>query len=112
MSAAPQWSSVDPTTGDMLELVAMGPLAPKTADREWETFLAALESAADDAQLIHPNTLRPLVKDVKHCRRGAFVRRALCAGLIAPAGYEVSDDVGSRNRGKPVRVYRWVGGAS
>jgi hypothetical protein len=109
----PEWTGVGEPTGDMLELVAKGPLAPLTADHEWETFLKALEAAADDQQLIHPNTLRPIVKDdVKPCRIGAFTRRALCAGLIVADGWQVSDDVESKNRGKPMRVYRWIGGAS
>lgn len=106
MTAA-RWEPVDNDTADLLHLVALGPLAPTTADREWQTFLAALETAQDFDGQVRPNRLRPMVRDLIAPQRvGAFMRRALCAGLLRPTGeFEVSDDVGSRNRGKPVRCY-------
>lgn len=112
MSAEPRWEGVDPHTADVLSLVELGPLAPPTADDEWHHFVGALRQvAARNAGLIFPNALRPLVKEhVAHQRIGAFTRRALCEGLIVADGYEISDDLASRNRGRPARRYRWTGG--
>ena len=110
--SAPQWSAHD--DGDLLELVAKGPLAPPTADEEWTFFLRALKFAAvADDGLIHPNTLRPLVRDHVAPRRiGAFTHRALSQCLVAYTGeWQVSDDTQGKNAGKPARVMRWIGGA-
>lgn len=110
----PEWTGVGEPTGDMLELVAKGPLAPKTADHEWEHFLKVIEGVSKHYDgRIRLNLIRPLLRDaIKPCRIGAFTRRALCAGLIVADGHEISDDVQSKNRGKPIRVYRWIGGES
>lgn len=99
----PRFARVDDHTADLLTLLA---------DTEWDTFLAALRAtAADRGGLIYPNALRPLVRGhVKPNRVGAFTRRAVLEGLIEYTGdWQVSDDVTSRNRGRPMRVARWIG---
>lgn len=109
MSAQPHWQPVDADTGDLLTLLADDGTIP--TDNEWEVYLAAVREAADDAGIVRPNALRPLLRGrVKPCRVGAFTRRALLAGvLVRTGGYEVSDDTASRNGGKPAPVMRWVG---
>lgn len=113
--SAPHWSPVDDETADLLALVATGPLAPPTADAEWDHFVGALRLAAmRNDGLIRPNDLRPYVRSrVAPQRIGAFTNRALAQGLIVATGdWETSDDTEGRNSGKPARVYRWIGGAS
>lgn len=113
--SAPQWSPVDDTTCDLLALVATGPMAPDTADREWDTYERALRYCAEqDAGLIQPNRLRELVREHVAPRRiGAFCNRAVSRGLIEATGeWQVSDDTEGRNAGRPMRVYRWIGAPS
>ena len=110
--SAPRWSAHD--DGDLLELVAKGPLAPPTADEEWALFVSALRQARDPYNgEIKPNALRPLVRDHVAPRRiGAFTHRALSQELVAYTGeWQVSDDTQGKNAGKPARVMRWIGGA-
>jgi hypothetical protein len=109
--SAPQWSAIEEDTADLLALVALGPLAPKTADEEWAEFVRCLRHAADEHGVIQPNTLRPLVRGVVAPQRiGAFVHRATSRGLVAYTGeWQVSDDTEGKNAGKPARVMRWVG---
>lgn len=112
MSSQPQWEPVDKATGDVLKMVELGPMAPATADNEWDYFTATLRFLArGNDGLILPNLLRPLVKEhVDAHRIGAFTRRAALENLIVADGYEISDDLASRNRGRPMRRWRWIGG--
>lgn len=110
MSTAPTWEAVDSDTADLLQLLAEEhPATPSEVD-EWTYFLDCLKKLALTTGLVDPNRLRDLLRDrVKPSRVGAFTRRALCAGLVAYSGTHVtSDDLTSRNRGKPCRVLRWL----
>lgn len=104
--SAPTWSPTDEDTADLLTVLADD--GTLHTDDEWHTFCMALTQACDQSGRIEPNRLRPLLRGaVKPCRVGAFTRRALLSGLIAYTGeYQVSDDTGSRNGGKPARVMR------
>lgn len=105
---APVFAATDDATADLLSLVAAGPLAP--ADVEWDVYVAAVKRAADDAGIVRPNALRPLLRDrVKPQRIGAFTHRALASGLLARTGeWQISDDTTGRNSGRPVPVMRLV----
>lgn len=102
--SAPQWSSVDDTTTDLLTLVADD--GHVSADYEWAEFQRALHRAADFSGRIDPNRLRPLLRGVVAPRRvGAFTNRAVRAGLVTYTGeYVISNDTEGRNGGKPCRV--------
>jgi hypothetical protein len=107
----PEWGSVDDTTADLLALVERGRLSDD--DGSWARYVEALATVArDNGGVIRPNALRPLVRGVIAPKRiGAHARRALLEGLVRPNGeYEESDDVDSRNAGKPVRCWVWCGG--
>lgn len=113
MTTAPQWSPVDDETCDLLALVATGP-PTGTPEHEWSEYVAALEFVAEAREgLIPPNSLRPLVRGVVAPQRlGAFCNRAVSRGLIEATGdWQVSDDTEGRNAGRPMRCYRWIGGA-
>lgn len=112
MSAIPMWT--DSGQGDLLSLVAQGSPATPTADEEWQVYVAALKSCRDDAGLISPNLLRPMVRGKIAPRRiSAFANAALAAHLVEHTGeWEISDDREGRNSGKPCRTFRWIGGAS
>jgi hypothetical protein len=123
--SAPQWSAVEEDHADLLALVALGPLAPKTADEEWAEFVRCLRHAADEHGVIQPNTLRPLVRGVIAPRRiGAFTHRAISQGLVEYRvvgyqigghpiyDYQISDDTEGKNAGKPARVMRLLGGTA
>lgn len=102
----PTWAPVSSDTADLLELIA------QQEDQEWEFFLGQLEDLAQPVSGdVDPNRLREALRGhVKPSRVGAFTRRALLLGLAAYSGaYAESTDVTSRNRGKPVRVLRWLG---
>jgi len=104
----PTWESVDNYTSDLLDLVANEQSAP--VDREWTVFLNAITTLGKAHGVIRPNRLRPMVKHLVAPKRlGAFVNRALKAGLIEPDGWEISDDREGRNAGRPARTYRWLG---
>ena len=108
--SAPQWSPVDDDTADLLTVLADD--GRQCVDREWIVFQNALVIAAEGhGGLIHPNVLRPMVRNhVAPCRIGAFVNRALKSRLIIKTGdWQISDDTEGRNSGRPMRVYRWVG---
>ncbi len=107
--SAPQWSSIDDETADLLALVAHDQMTPRPSD-EWCIFTDALRSAADTSRRINPNVLRGLVRGCVAPRRiGAFTNRAKAEGLIVETGeWQISDDIEGRNGGKPCRVYRLV----
>jgi hypothetical protein len=111
--SAPQWSPVDDDTADLLTLVADE--GHVSADFEWDLFIDAVHAVSTwrADRVIQPNDLRPLVRDRVAPRRiGAFTNRAVKSGLIVPTGdWQVSDDTEGRNAGRPMRVYRWTGGA-
>lgn len=111
----PRFAKVDVTTADLLSLLAEDdPPIPSIAD-EWTHYVTALRTAAASrAGLIYPNDLRTRVRGhVKPKRIGAFQRRALLEGLIEYSGdWQISNDLASRNRGRPMRVARWVGTAT
>lgn len=105
LDGRPRWSGVFKDTADRLEYLATGGSEPG-----WPEFLAAVRAvAAEHANRVNPNRLRPLLKEagIEPHRVGSFYRRALLAGVlsITPDLWDTSTDVGSRNRGKPVRVY-------
>lgn len=108
----PRFAKVDLATADLLSLLAEDhPPIPSIAD-EWKHYVSSLRAAAAGrAGLIYPNDLRARVRGHVHPKRiGGFQRRALLAGLIAYTGdYQVSNDLASRNRGRPMRVARWTG---
>lgn len=110
MSASPIWD--DSGQGDLLALVAAGPLAPPTADEEWDYFCSTLRFIArsNDTGRIDPNLCRPLLAgEVAPQRIGAFYSRATHRGLIVADGWTISDDAHGKNGGKPARCYRWIG---
>ena len=113
MSTAPQWSPVDDETNDLLALVAMGPLAPPTADEEWAEFVAALRFVAQGNDgVISANAMRELIHDVvKPCRIGPFYSKASAQNLIVVDGWDITEGSPSGNDGKPARLYRWIGEA-
>lgn len=106
MTAQPQWSAVDDATADLLALVADE--GHPSVDYEWDEFVNALRYVADADGICRPNALRPLLRGVVAPKRiGAFVNRALAAGLIEPTGeWQTSNDAEGRNAGRPARVYR------
>lgn len=111
--SAPTFGPVDHGTASLLDLLAeTNPAIPSRVD-EWDYFLSTLDELARDAADGHidPNRLRARLRGhIAPARAGAFTRRALCAGMVAYTGTHVeSDDVTSRNRGKPCRVLRWLG---
>lgn len=84
MSSQPQWSAVDDETADLLALVAIGPLAPPTADAEWDHFVGALRLAAmRNDGLIRPNDLRPYVRNPLAAADPVFHLRRKCWGAAA-----------------------------
>lgn len=106
VTARPAFSTVDDETADLLSLIAE-PTLPIHRD-EWDHYVAALHQVADDEGRILPNALRPLLRGhVAPNRIGAYTSRALRAGLVERTGeWQVSDDLASRNRGKPAPVMR------
>ena len=106
---SPRFEPVDSNTADLLTVLAeQNPATPQEV-REWEHFVKTLREVALATGLIDQNAVRPLLRDeVKPNRIGAFYRRAALAGLIQPEGWNNSDDLEQRNRGKPTRVYRWL----
>lgn len=104
--SAPAFAATDTDTASLLDLLADD--GTYSAEHEWVEFVRCLHHAADAEGIVRPNSLRPLVRGVvKPNRIGAFVRRAVTSGLMAPTGdWQASDDVTSRNSGKPSRCYR------
>jgi hypothetical protein len=112
MSTQPTWADSEQT--DLLELVARGNIATDTAEQEWAVYVDALRLASvHGGGVIDPNSLRVILgDDVKPQRVGAFCNRALSRGLVEFTGeWVTSTDSKGRNRGKPVRAMRWLGGA-
>jgi hypothetical protein len=103
---APKWEAVDSDASDLLRLVAEGSLA-LGADAEWQEYLMALLSVADDTGLISQNDLRAHLRTIAPARRGAFMHRAKVQRIVIDTGRsDVNDDAQSRNRGKPQRLVR------
>ena len=102
----PTWSPTDPDTAARLDLLRL-PTLPEHKF-QWNLYVLALYAVADDTGRIDPNRLRRLTRGrIKPCRVGALTRKALLAGLVEYTGeYVESDDLESRNAGKPVRVMR------
>ena len=113
MTAQPRWEPVDNEQADLLSLVAMGPLAPPTAEEEWAEFVAALRFVAQGNDgVISANAMRELIHDaVKPCRVGPFYSRASARNLIVRDGWDITEGSPSGNDGKPARLYRWIGEA-
>lgn len=110
--SAPQWSPVDDETADLLHLVATGPLAPPSADPEWDEFTRCLRHVASlHDGIVSPNHMRPLVRGVVAPRRiGAFYSRASAQDLIRATGeWVISTDTEGGNAGRPCRTYRYTG---
>lgn len=104
-----RWSAVDSPATDLLTELA-GVEHTEQTDAEWAHFTTTLRAvAAEYGGLILQNAVREELRGQVHPRRiGAFYRRALLEQLIEPTGtHEVSDDLHSRNRGRPTRVYRY-----
>lgn len=112
MTTSPRWEPVDNDQADLLSLVAMGPLAPKTADEEYDEFKRCLRFVSCDTGIVNPNHMRELVRDVIAPRRiSAFYHKASAEDLIRATGeWEISDDKQGGNAGRPVRLYRYCGG--
>lgn len=105
--SGPQWSQVDDETADLLTLVRDE--GHVSADHEWDTFVAALETVAiGPGGVIYPNEIRPLIRGKVAPRRiGAFTHRAISQGLVEYTGeWQISDDREGRNAGRPARVMR------
>lgn len=109
MTAQPNWSPVDEQTGSLLDLLADDGSAIPGPDEEWHHFVVELESVARmDDGVISPNEMRPRIRDKVAPRRvGPFYRRACLTGLIAPCGYDLSNDTKGKNAGRPIRLYAW-----
>ena len=103
---APTFAATDDDTASLLDLLADD--GTVSVDAEWDTYVAAIHQAADDAGIVRPNVLRPLLRGrVKPNRIGAMTHRAARSGLLVATGeWEVSDDREGRNSGKPSRIYR------
>jgi len=109
--SAPQWSSLDDPTADLLSTLAA----------DWRPFVVedmnlVAQAIRADAEAhggrIDPNRVRRAVDGrVKPQRVGITYRSLRLAGQIVPDGYGTNDDA-SGNAGKPQIRYRWVGGAS
>lgn len=111
MTTQPTWSAVDNDTASLLDLLAeQNPALPVTAD-EWEYFITVLEADAIVwGGFIDQNRTRPMLRGrVKPNRIGAYFHRAAREGLIRADGWTESNDTEGGNRGKPCRVYRWLG---
>lgn len=112
-SRRPEWEAVDADTADLLDLLADdGSVLPSKAE-QWLIYVAALRTvAAMNGGRIPANHLRPAVRGLVAAPRiGAFARRARLEGLIADAGWSISDDTEGGNAGKPCRDFVWTGGA-
>lgn len=100
---------VDDGTASILDLIAAD--WTPFAEEDRNTIARAIR---DDAEAhdghVSANRVRRVIGGKVHPRRVGPVYRALCLqGVIAPEGWEVSDDLAGRNSGKPCRTYRWVG---
>ena len=82
----------------------------KCGGTEWQTFVAALRTAARDG-LVHQSAMRPLIRGrVQPKHIGTYYRRAKAEGLLVDTGErEPSDDVAGRNADKLDRIYRLSG---
>ena len=81
---------------------------------EWDLFCRVLRAVAFQTGTVSPNDVRERIRGQIAPRRiGSFYRKARLAGLIAPAGWVVSDDnsKSGKNAGRPAMTYRWVGEA-
>lgn len=115
--SAPVWESVDDDTASLLDLLADD--GTVSADYEWDVYVEALrrlgerEDAWPVPGTIDPNDLRAAIAGrIKPQRVGAFTHRALSQGLVEYTGqWVVSTDTKGRNRGKPMRELRWIGGS-
>lgn len=108
----PRFANVDVSTADLLSLIAEDQSPIEVVADEWDYYVTALRTvAAGRAGLIFPNDLRARVRGhVKPNRIGAFQRRALLEGIVEYTGdWQISNDLASRNRGRPMRVARWSG---
>jgi len=110
MTTQPTFGPVDHGTASLLDLLAeTNPALPQEV-REWNHFLKVLQQVAGATGLIDQNDVRPLLRgEIKASRVGAFYRRAVLEGRIRAEGWTESDDLEQRNRGKPMRRYRWLG---
>lgn len=107
---------VDPDTAALLDTLASDWRPFAAADRNRIAAAIRADAAAHNGS-VSPNRVRaalaalPLAEQPKPQSVGP-VYRALClAGVLIPAGLEVSDDRRGRNSGKLGRAYRWIGGA-
>lgn len=116
VTTRPTFSPVGEDTGNLLDTIYADwrPFAERDKDTVAQAIWA--DARTNNAQ-VSPNRVRaalaelPVLKQPKPQRVGA-VYRALCLqGFLTPIGFEESDDLAGRNRGKPHRVYRWVGGS-
>lgn len=108
--SAPTFGPVDHNTASLLDLLAEQHPATPTEHDEWTYFVTVLQEVAAEAGVIDQNLTRPRLRgQIKASRTGAFFHRAAREGLIRAAGWTVSDDLESKNRGKPTRSYDWLG---
>lgn len=106
MSNAPQWSTVDDSTADLLTLVA--DTDHPSVDLEWQLFVDAIDTVANwwDGS-VDQNHMRPIIRgEIAPKRIGSFYRRACAEGLLEVDGWSISEDHAGRNAGRPMRKYR------
>lgn len=106
---APQWTSVDPNTADLLDLLAAD--WTPWADEDRNLIARAIrDDAAANGGRVDPNRVRrALAGQVKPQRVGPVYRLLAQQGVIRPDGWVVSDDKHGRNSGRPVRVWIFNG---
>lgn len=106
-------TAVDPDTASLLELIDGDPLHETDRAAVIDAILAVARAHGGE---INPNLVRERIpRSVYHRVVGSTYRSLTQRGIIAVAGWVVSEDKHGRNSGKPARKYRLVrmiGGAA
>lgn len=102
------FAPTDSDTASLLDLIEADPMPWASDDRD-RIEAAILADAAANAGHVSPNRVRAVLAGrVAPQRVGPTYRRLVLADVIAPDGWELSDDLAGRNSGKPHRTYRRV----
>lgn len=104
MTTAPQWSAID-------DDYTLDNVATTDPADHYSTFISTLlmVASSNDGLHISPNVLRREIRktDIQPQQVGAFTRRALLEGVVVYSGkWVLSDDLKSRNAGRPCRELR------
>lgn len=104
---------------DLLDLLAAvsDPVSPLGQDGRDRILDAFRQAARLDGGYVNPNRVRDLLTDskgelvVRPRQLSATYSSARADGLIVHHDWVVNGDVAGGNAGKPLRRYRWTGGA-